>query len=552
MILDLNKLTHDQNTLFDKIFNDSKSEYVALIEDIYEKSDKSIYFLLSSVTSRDIYLNDSLIKLTQLSLIKHFLVRDKVKTVIVYDNNQHKIIKSYIRKNKLDARLYLVFPYKDHVLNILKLPYICLKNISTIINFIRSKSQSRLSKIKELKGIVLVNTFFIPSMFVGNVYQDRYYPKLIDFANNKDKIFFNPSCLLGNKLSDSIKICEKINNNFIFNFDYLKKIDYFRAFFASFTLVQYYFKNIYFSDFNVSSIINTEVKKNIIRQSVFKPLLNYFFLMRLKEAQVDVKLFIDWFENQQLNRGFNMSKSTHYPDVKSVGYQGWILSNNIYYFHQPTKFEKDIGSIPNEIAVIGRGLVKNINFDANVKTVVSPAFRYDYIHHQPVNISKRKKILISLPVSSDMAKYILDFCASNLHKNYQSYVVVNCHPGLKLNTLNDKNIFKYSDKSFKQLIFNIGLVISNTSSTCVEALALGVPVIILNGGSSINQNPIPITISKNIWDECDNQIDFNTAFTRLYLNKNIQEHSNTAKLVRKEFFEPVTTKSVNNFLGFKI
>ena len=248
MIVDLNKLTNDQNILFDKIFNDSKAEYIRLIEDIYEKSDKSIYFLLSSVTSRDLYLNDSLIKLTQLSLIKHSLINNKVKTVIVYDRNQKRIIKSFMHKNKLDAKIYSVISYKDHVLNILRLVLICLKNINTVITFIRVKSQSRLNKIRQKKEIILVNTFFIPSMFVSNEYQDRYYPKLIEFANNKDNIFFNPTCLLGNKLSDSIKITEKTNKNFIFNFDYLNKIDYCRALFASFTLIKYRFKNIYFSD----------------------------------------------------------------------------------------------------------------------------------------------------------------------------------------------------------------------------------------------------------------------------------------------------------------
>ena len=108
---------------------------------------------------------------------------------------------------------------------------------------------------------------------------------------------------------------------------------------------------------------------------------------------------------------------------------------------------------------------------------------------------------------------------------------------------------KKMKKPLSFLIFNTGLVISNTSSACVESLALGVPVIILNGGSPINQNPIPNTIDKNIWDECDNHTDFKTAFTRLYLEKNIEEQSNTAKLLRKEFFEPVSKKSVNHFLG---
>ena len=166
-----------------------------------------------------------------------------------------------------------------------------------------------------------------------------------------------------------------------------------------------------------------------------------------------------------------------------------------------------------------------------------------------MNILEHKLILISLPVNSDVANYILKFCSSSLHNDYHSYVVVNYHPVLKLSTIKTNSNFEFSEKSFRQLIVNTGIVISNTSSTCVESLALGVPVIILNGGSTINQNPIPNTIDKSIWDECDNDTDFKTAFTRLYIEKNIEEQSNTAKLIRKEFFEPVSKKSVNHFLG---
>jgi len=74
----------------------------------------------------------------------------------------------------------------------------------------------------------------------------------------------------------------------------------------------------------------------------------------------------------------------------------------------------------------------------------------------------------------------------------------------------------------------------------------------LHGASTINQNPIPGTINKNIWDECDNPTDFRNAFKRLFINKNIDEQTKTAKIIRKEYFEPVSTKSVNKFLKIDI
>ena len=69
---------------------------------------------------------------------------------------------------------------------------IFINNFITVIYFNREKSKSRLNKIIEKKEIIMINTYFIPSMFVGNEYKDRYYPNLFDLANKKDNIFFNP------------------------------------------------------------------------------------------------------------------------------------------------------------------------------------------------------------------------------------------------------------------------------------------------------------------------------------------------------------------------
>ena len=136
MIVDLNNLTKEQNLLFDRSFNDSKSEYIGLIDNIYEQSDKSIYFLLSSVTSRDFHLNDTLIKLTQLCFVKFYLLNYSVNKIIVYDKNQNTIIKAFIQKHNIDAKVIFIRSYKDQIINILKFVYIFINNFITAIYFI--------------------------------------------------------------------------------------------------------------------------------------------------------------------------------------------------------------------------------------------------------------------------------------------------------------------------------------------------------------------------------------------------------------------------------
>ena len=67
MNIDLNNLTIEQNLLYDKIFNENKLKYINLIEELYEKSDKGVYFLLSSLTCRDLYVNNTLLKCSKIA-----------------------------------------------------------------------------------------------------------------------------------------------------------------------------------------------------------------------------------------------------------------------------------------------------------------------------------------------------------------------------------------------------------------------------------------------------------------------------------------------------
>ncbi len=548
MIIDLNNLTIEQNILFDRIFNSTKREYLKLIDDIYLKSDKSIYFILSSATSRDIYLNNTLIKLTQISFIKHCLQKNNLRKIIIYDKHIKKIVSSLIRVSEGDTKLLCKYNYFDIFLDIIKGLISFLNNFKTIYLFYKSKSSKRLNSISNVKDIILINTMFIPSMFKNNNYNDRYYPKLFELAKNKDKIYFYPMSLLEIKLTKSLRICQKDSKNFIYCFDLLKLFDYFHALFSSFCLFKYKINNIYFNEIDVSKIINYEIMKNIFNQTLFQPMLNYLFVMRLREKNIDVKLFIDWFENQQLSRGFNISKSKYFPHSKSIGYQGWIVSDNFYYFHKPSKFELMIGSIPDKIAVIGKGLVQSFSKYSDISVITAPAFRYHHLYDNKIEEFKGKSILISLPISVRVANYLLKFCASSFLLEYFENVVVNYHPALNIKLLKNTAQFAFTDKKFNEIIKKSGIVISNLSGVGMESLALGVPVIVINGGSSINQNPIPMNIERKIWDECDNQRDFKKIFQKLYIEKNRNEQIKIAEVVREDYFEPVNEVSVNRFL----
>jgi len=94
-------------------------------------------------------------------------------------------------------------------------------------------------------------------------------------------------------------------------------------------------------------------------------------------------------------------------------------------------------------------------------------------------------------------------------------------------------------------------VVSNSSSTCVESLNYGIPVIIAGSKNGITQNPIPDSIPKYIWELCYSVDEFNFAIKRLLstMDKNrVMKYNEIAKDIQKKYFEPVTKKGVMKFL----
>ena len=63
------------------------------------------------------------------------------------------------------------------------------------------------------------------------------------------------------------------------------------------------------------------------------------------------------------------------------------------------------------------------------------------------------------------------------------------------------------------------LLVGNTSSTCMESLARGKPVIISCNDNFTDQNPIPNNIPRSFWALSGNSAEFKTAVRSMLLSK---------------------------------
>ena len=128
------------------------------------------------------------------------------------------------------------------------------------------------------------------------------------------------------------------------------------------------------------------------------------------------------------------------------------------------------------------------------------------------------------------------------------------HSKSHLMSLFDKNVpaeWKWENGDFYESIDSADLFISSVSSACMEALALGVAVIVLGDKNGITQNPIPEVISNKVWRICHSQeevIDFINELSRRDA-EDIELHNELCSNIRKNYFMKVTREETLKLLN---
>ena len=173
--------------------------------------------------------------------------------------------------------------------------------------------------------------------------------------------------------------------------DYLNIIDYLSLISKSF-----FIKNkieLFFQEYDLTNLISYYLKKDNFDLSLFMANANYLFFKKLKQDKVNLSLVIDWYENQKIDKGFNLGKNTFFPKVKSKGYVGFVNDFSTLFNYIPTNLEERNKLLPSEILVIGKKIKPHFKrFNNNLKVKVVPAMRN-------LNFYKKEKQLWRINIS---------------------------------------------------------------------------------------------------------------------------------------------------------
>ena len=192
--------------------------------------------------------------------------------------------------------------------------------------FIKKKKISHKSKI------TLVDTFITTNSDLNT----GFYPSLKQ--KRKNEILFVPTIFQSFNLLKLVQnIKKQSNENYIFKEHYLSFNNLLFAFFHLLRRKKFVSNKYYFKNFNLSKIVNEEILSYQNYNSIVVGILNYKFFENISSSNIKVHKSVNWFENQEIDRGWNLGFRTFFKSFEknSFGYQNFTRHYNLTSFpHQ--------------------------------------------------------------------------------------------------------------------------------------------------------------------------------------------------------------------------
>ena len=426
--------------------------------------------------------------------------------------------------------------------------------------FHAAKKTKHLSSKTPKIGLTLIDQFVFP----GFITKDRYYNGLWDAltVEQKEKTFFVPTLVIMKKddFENAYRELRTSERNFLIKEDYLTISD---LLFSLLHIFRVWFIKPPSQEvvgINFSPLIREELLSRRGYDSELEGLLNYCFARRLKKKSFDLSLVIDWWEGQTIDRGWNLGFNVFFPEIVTKGYMGYV-PRNMELQQYPSESDIKNQVAPKRISAIGEKICNEFKkVNSSIETEISPAFRFGHLwRNYPVKErSGSFKILMALSIMMDESVNILEQVIDSglIGEENELEFMIKPHPAMKIERLKMQLGEKWShnlnevEGSTPEYIRMSDLLITGMSNVGLEAIALGVPVIVVETLSGLAFDPIPDSVSGELWRTCRSPDEISAAIN-YFMNRSPEEiikHQKLSEQIKNNYFEPVTKEGVRKFL----
>jgi len=483
-----------------------RDEYIETISGIGACNDYSIHWLCHPISEKNELAPDNLFHrlVDFLSFYRGFsglkkgtlAVLPPCETLIrsIVDFSTERSIPCQVMGEK-PAKPGLVRKIGSWVKGMIALPQGMLKTQSWFL-----KSRFLWKKLDSTKTYTVIRTWFdsrSPGLMEKT--EDIYFGKLPGFLKDRGKhvLYFGDFAYGFDHEFVSFK--KELQNPVLPGRSLLHGLDFFKAFlFQGSVKRSIHLKTgLKILDINVDMVFKNFSRDYARHQQVQVNYLSYLAVKKLiKKIKVDV--FYMPFENYAWEKLTRLAISRHPGKIDIVAFQHAQVALNATKFFLGQK-ESRAFLFPDKLVTLGKVtrdiLIERCNYPAQ-KLVPGCALRQDYsITSDPAERTRHKRVLVQLWSVDKSARMINFLHASGIHPDkYQ--VTINPHPCNPLEVLVPLLDFKYDNHfplatgTLNENFKSHDLVIYHGTTTCLDALANGLPVIEVEFDDFITVDPL--------------------------------------------------------------
>ena len=341
--------------------------------------------------------------------------------------------------------------------------------------------------------------------YYNNYFKNKKYIYLITFVGlNFLKTF---RCIIQMKSEKFILIQNYITfMDLIYSFGYL---------FRKNLLIK---KNYKFRNLEISELLKEELNNLDNLNATIIGIQNFLLIKKLKDLNFRINKFINWFENSNVDKGFNFGFKKFLPNVRTIGYQGFFVEKEWMYL-DPSNAEYMCGVIPKKIVCINSKLIKSRKeYCKKLKVFKGINIRFQNNYNCNYKAKYNDSILVVLNIDKSNSEMIIKEVIKSKFCILGKKIFIKEHPLLKLDKFYHSklpNNIKIIHGDYASIIKKFKVVISSGStSSIIEAILANCNIIFPFNNYFDNYNLEELNISKKIYRVCkkandlDNSINF--------------------------------------------
>ena len=523
--------------IYEIIYKKNRFKYSNWIGDITTSNRNNIDWWMTKPTLRNPYKSNLLNYITVIETLEK--IKDKDLEIITFSSQMKFILSKYFRK-KFNLKIYVNKNNNDFLNNISSLVKTFVFQLFIFLYikiFINKKNYYNKSKL----------TFIDTFLTLNKRLNEGFYP-IVSNKNNKTVVFV-PTIVQTLKFYKLIKLIREIDkSNYLFKEHYLTFGDLFFSFFHFYRKKKFLKNNYNYKKYDLSRIVKEEINDLKNYNSIVVGILNFNFFKNIANS-LKVKKSINWFENQVIDRGWNLGFRTFFKkyEKNSFGYQNFTRHYNLINF-SPSFIENKSKVTPEKIIVISRFFHKiTKEFYKKQISLLGPTnrFKNNIVKKFKNNKNKNDIILILsgiMKIDKALIKVVKDVCL--VEKQIKIYV--KDHPILPLKKIT----------SLKNIPNNLVLTRQNLENLLKKSL-----ISITSGPTSAiqesyNMNNFLILPDIEVGTKI-NSLRLKLNSKNVFITKNTEQFISAVKMIKKNknkfkknsinFFEELTKKNIRIF-----